>query len=107
MNENTLLEKINETGYMLYQNREQEGIAAVGELLPLFQNMIKDQTESQMEEGGVFVLMMLRELLEAYQSQDMLGMADCLMEKSVLFVQFYFGQKNRRRDAEVHGNIRK
>lgn len=95
MNESTLLEKINETGYMLYQNREQEGIAAVAELLSLFQNMIKTQTESQMAEGGAFALVMLRELLEAYQSQDMLGMADCLMEKSVLFVQFYFRQAEK------------
>lgn len=90
MNEKTLLEKINETGYMLYQNREQEGIAAVAELLPVFQNMIKNQTESQMAEGGSFALMMLRELLEAYQSQDILGMADCLMEKAVLFVRFCY-----------------
>lgn len=95
MDENTLLEKINETGYMLYQNREQEGIAAVAELLSLFQNMIKNQTESQMAEGGAFALVMLRELLEAYQSQDILGMADCLMEKSVLFVQFYFRQSEK------------
>lgn len=95
MDENTLLEKINETGYMLYQNREQEGIAAVAELLSVFQNMIKNQTESQMAEGGAFALVMLRELLEAYQSQDILGMADCLMEKSVLFVQFYFRQAEK------------
>lgn len=105
MDENTLLEKINESGYMLYQNREQEGIVAVAELLSLFQNMIKNQTESQIAESGAFAVLMLRELLEAYQSQDILGMADCLMGKSVLFVQFYFAQKNRRRDAEVHGNI--
>jgi replicative DNA helicase len=90
MDEKILLGKINETSYMLYQNREQEGIAAVAELLLQFQNMIKKQSESQMAEGGAFALMMLRELLEAYQSQDILGMADCLMEKSVLFVQFYF-----------------
>lgn len=90
MDENTLLEKINETGYMLYQNREQEGIAAVAELLSVFQSMIKNQTESQTEESGAFALMMLRELLEAYQSQDILGMADCLMEKAVLFVRFCY-----------------
>ena len=95
MDENTLLEKINETGYMLYQNREQEGIAAVAELLSVFQNMTKNQTESQMAEGGAFALVMLRELLEAYQSQDILGMADCLIEKSVLFVQFYFQQTEK------------
>lgn len=90
MDEKILLGKINETSYMLYQNREQEGIAAVVELLLQFQDMIQNQSESQMAEGGAFALMMLRELLEAYQSQDILGMADCLMEKSVLFVQFYF-----------------
>lgn len=95
MDENTLLEKINGTGYMLYQNREQEGIVAVAELLLLFQDMIKDQTKSQMEEGGAFAVLMLRELLEAYQSQDILGMADCLIEKSVLFVQFYFQQTEK------------
>lgn len=95
MDENTLLRKINETGYMLYQNREQEGIAAVAELFPLFQNMIKNQTENQMAEGSAFALVMLRELLETYQSQDILGMADCLMEKSVLFVQFYFRQAEK------------
>ncbi len=90
MDEKTLLGKINEASYMLYQNREQEGIAAVAELLVQFQDMIKNQSESQMAEGGAFALMMLRELLEAYQSQDVLGVADCLMEKSILFVQFYF-----------------
>ncbi len=95
MDENTLLEKINETGYMLYQNREQEGIAAVAELLPVFQSMIKNQTQSQIAESGAFALMMLRELLETYQSQDILGMADCLIEKSVLFVQFYFRQAEK------------
>ena len=95
MDENTLLEKINETGYMLYQNREQEGIAAVAELLPVFQSMIKNQTQSQIAESGAFALMMLRELLETYQSQDILGMADCLIEKSVRFVQFYFRQAEK------------
>lgn len=90
MDENALLEKINEIGYMLYQNREQEGIVAVAELFPLFQNMIKNQTEGQMKESGAFAIMMLRELLEAYQSQDILGMADCLMEKSVLFVRLCY-----------------
>lgn len=90
MDENTLLETINETAYMLFQNREQDGLAAVKELLTIFQDMIKRQSEYGIAEGSAFAVTMLRELLETFQNQDMLGMADCLMEKSVLFVRFCF-----------------
>lgn len=55
--------------------------------------MIQNQTSEQVQAAGNFALLMLRELLENYQSQDMIGMADCLLEKAVLFTQFYF-QKN-------------
>ena len=40
--------------------------------------------------AGDFAVLMLRELLENYQNQDMIGIADCLLEKAVLFMQFYF-----------------
>lgn len=90
MGEKELLREIEETGCMLYQNKEHEAIKKVAELMGIFQNMIKDQTQEQLALGGNFALVMLRELLEAYQSLDMLGMADCLREKAVLFVQFYF-----------------
>ena len=59
----------------------------------IFQNMIQNQTSEQVQAAGNFALLMLRELLENYQSQDMIGMSDCLLEKAVLFTQFYF-QKN-------------
>ena len=31
---------------------------------------------------------MIKNLIENYENQDMIGMADCLLEKSMLFVQF-------------------
>ena len=93
MDENVLQKKISETVIMLYQNREQEAMQQVKELLLIFQNMIQNQTSEQVQAAGNFALLMLRELLESYQNQDMIGMADCLLGKAVLFTQFYF-QKN-------------
>lgn len=93
MDENILQQKIDETVIALYQNREQEAMQQVKELLLIFQNMIQNQTSEQVQAAGSFALLMLRELLESYQNQDMIGMADCLLGKAVLFTQFYF-QKN-------------
>ena len=93
MDENVLQKKISETVIALYQNREQEAMKQVKELLLIFQNMIQNQTSEQVQAAGNFALLMLRELLESYQNQDMIGMADCLLGKAVLFTQFYF-QKN-------------
>lgn len=93
MDENVLQKKISETVITLYQNREQEAMQQVKELLLIFQNMIQNQTSEQVQAAGNFALLMLRELLESYQNQDMIGMADCLLGKAVLFTQFYF-QKN-------------
>lgn len=90
MNENVLQKKISETVIALYQNREQEAMQQVKELLLIFQNMIQNQTSEQVQAAGNFTLLMLRELLESYQNQDMIGMADCLLGKAVLFTQFYF-----------------
>lgn len=83
--------KIRETAELLYQNREQEGIMAVAGLLQTFQTEISNLSEEQMKNCGNFALLMLRELLENYQNQDMLGMADCLMGKSLLFIQYING----------------
>lgn len=90
MNEKELLREIEETSRMLYQNKEHEALKKVAELLGIFQNMVSNQTQEQLAVGGNFALVMLRELLESYQNLDILGMADCLMEKTILFVQFYF-----------------
>ena len=73
---------------MLYQNREQEGIEKVAELLPILQAMVQQMSKQQTESCGNFALIMMKELLENYQRQNVIGMADCLMEKVELFVQF-------------------
>lgn len=93
MKEKELLGEIDKTVTVLYQNREKEAVEMVMRLLETFQIMMKEQTEEQIEQGGAFALLLMRELLDAYQKQDMLGMADCLMEKAVLWTRFYF-QKN-------------
>ncbi|MDD6572484.1 MAG: hypothetical protein PUF12_08900 [Thermoflexaceae bacterium] len=93
MSENELQEKISEAALVLYQNKEREAMQQVKELLLIFQSMIQNQTKEQMETGGNFALLMQRELLENYKSLDMIGMADCLMEKATLFTQFYFQNK--------------
>lgn len=89
MDKQTLLSQINETAYTLYQNREQEGLEKTAALLEIFQSMMTGLTEEQVNLGGKFAIIMMQELLENYQQQDILGIADCLMEKAVLFVQFY------------------
>lgn len=93
MDENVLQDKISEAVLLLYQNKEQEAIQQVKELIVMFQNMIQNQTIEHMEEIGNFAILMQRELLENYQSLDMIGIADCLTEKAVLFMKFYFQNK--------------
>ena len=85
---NNLLEQIENTAVLLYQNKETEGMDTVKQLIGQFQSMLQSMTQKQLEDGGKFALLMIKELIENYEKQDMLGMADCLMEKSVLFVQF-------------------
>lgn len=88
MGKNTLLNRVNSTAYLLYQNKEVDGITEVGELMVVFQKMIKCMSEEQVNEVGQFAVMMMKELMEAYKNQDVLGMADCLMQKATLFVQY-------------------
>lgn len=83
-----MMDEIRDIAIMLYQNREQEGIEKVAELLPVLQTMIQQMSKQQTETCGNFALIMMKELLESYQRQDVIGMADCLMEKVELFVRF-------------------
>ena len=88
MDINIVSEKIKKAVCLLYQNREQEGISAVAEILNVLQELVNNLSVETMESCGRFAVLMLRELLENYQNQDMIGMADCLMEKTLLFLQF-------------------
>lgn len=92
MDKDIVLEKIRQAAVLLYQNKEQDGITAVSDLLQVFQKMIQNLTEEQMKNCGNFTLLMMREILEAYQCQDIMGMADCLTEKATLFVQYVSGK---------------
>lgn len=93
MNEQELIYRIEDTAKMLYQNKEQEGLKDTEELIKILQFMISNLTEEQLQEAGEFSIIMIKELLEAYQSCDMLAIADCLLEKARLFVTFYYSKK--------------
>lgn len=88
MGKNIILDQIENTVNLLYQNKEKDGIAEVTKLISQFQNIIQNMTESQLDSVGNFSLLMMRELVENYEKQDVLGLADCLTEKAILFVQF-------------------
>lgn len=78
MKEEQLVEKTKEAICCLYQNREHEAIALVSELLPMYQQQIQDLLTEGENEQAVVLLNAVKELMENYQVQDMLGMADCL-----------------------------
>ena len=82
------MDEIRDLAIMLYQNREQEGIEKVAELLRFFRLWYNRCQSSKAEACGNFALIMMKELLENYQRQNVIGMADCLMEKVELFVRF-------------------
>lgn len=62
----------------LYQNRGQDGLEAVRNLLPQFQEMIQVIYAGADSARALEFLEVLKTLIENYQAQDMLGMADCL-----------------------------
>lgn len=95
MTEQELLEKVDRISCLLYQNKAQAALGESKEFLQILQNMIKNVVQSEVE---VFSAQMLRELLETYQNQDVLGMADCLQEKVTIFIQFYFRQEHRSKE---------
>ena len=93
MNKEELLAEIDAVCMMLYQNNEHVAIGRISELLNIFQDMIQTLSQDQLQLVGNFAVVMIQELLKAYEKQDMYGMADCLMEKAVLFVSFYYGEE--------------
>ena len=56
--------------------------------------MVEKQSGEQMQAAGAFSVAMMRELMEAYQNSDVMGVADCLMEKAALFIPFYFQEND-------------
>lgn len=85
MDKKELIEKANETAVLLYQNREKEGMQGIRELLIVFQNKVQDMAQQQDKEVEIS-LSALKELLENYRSQDVIGMADWLIKKIEIFI---------------------
>lgn len=90
MTEKELLEKIGDTIRTLYQNKEIEGLEKVKELLPVFQNMLQERAAVEVSNEVLNCFSMLKDLVVNFQEQNMLGMADCLEEKAVSFIQYYY-----------------
>lgn len=90
MTEKELLEKIGDTIRTLYQNKEIEGLEKVKELLPVFQNMLQERAAVEVSDEELGCFLMLKELVVNFQEQNMLGMADCLEERAVSFIQYYY-----------------
>lgn len=73
----------------LYQNREQEAIRLVAELLQEYQKMIQEMLVEWKDERALIFLERLKMLVGQYQASDMLGMADCMEEFAQLMISFY------------------
>ena len=73
----------------LYQNREQEAVRLVAELLQEYQKLIREMLVEWKDERALIFLERLKMLVEQYQALDMLGMADCMEEFAQLMISFY------------------
>lgn len=89
MNEREIMEQIEDTICLLYQNQAQEAIERMTEWLGVFQGYLENCGETQDVELQNFGILMMRELMEAYQSRDVIAMGDCMAEKALLFVKAY------------------
>lgn len=78
MAEQELMMQMETTIRLLYQNKESEALQAVKELLPVLQKELQYFLEVGENERCMQCVTLLKDLLENFQSQDMLGMADCL-----------------------------
>lgn len=90
MTEAELCEQTEDTIRCLYQNREQEGFTQVGALLPVYQKILQELLQKQGEEQALKHLVMLKELVGAYQVKDILGMADCMSEGAFAIIRSYY-----------------
>lgn len=70
-----IIEQIHRASELLYQNREQEGLALAAEAIGAIKNYIV-QTEG--EQVTREALGLLKELIEHYNNGDVLGLADTL-----------------------------
>lgn len=69
----TILQQIHEAAELLYQNKEQEGLAQAAQMIGIFKNAVLQGMQA--DPAGVTLL---RKLLDCYQNADILGLADGL-----------------------------
>ena len=94
MNQTELMQSVSDTAKMLYQNREHDGLEQAEIIIKVLQQLVEKQSGEQMQAAGAFSVAMMRELMEAYQNSDVMGVADCLMQKAALFIPFYFQEND-------------
>lgn len=73
--EETILQQIHRAAELLYQNKEQEGMALAAQMIGMFKNAVLQEGQTGIDPAGVTIL---RELLDSYQNADVLCLADCL-----------------------------
>lgn len=78
----------------LYQNKEHEAVEQVAKLMPIYQEIVQELVVERNDTDAMVFFHMLKELVECFQVQDMLGMADCLEENALRMVQYYEQSKN-------------
>lgn len=80
MERSELIKKTKDAIDILYQNREQEAIRGVSELLNIYQQALQEMAEKPDQKTVLEYIEVLKRLVECFHAEDMLGMADCLYE---------------------------
>lgn len=80
----TILQQIHEAAELLYQNREQEGLALAAQMIGIFKNAVLQGGKAGVDPAGVTLL---RQMLDCYQNADVLGLADSLEYGMVEYLQ--------------------
>jgi len=84
--------QIDDVSIALYQNREKDALEAIPEILQTLNAVIQRLEQTAMganEQIKSYILLMYKELYEAYTQKDMLGIADCMQEKVLLVLELY------------------
>ena len=95
MSEQEMLGRIDKISRLLYQNKTNQIWDEIKGFLQELQLRVKGISDAD-EDALLFSIEMMKDLVENYQKQDVIGIADCLQEKVTLFIQFYFAYKERK-----------
>lgn len=83
-----VLKEIEKTVECLYQNKEREALIKAEKLLHTFECLAKNQAKKK--DGSVLhVISFIKDFIENYNYTDMIGMADCLLEKGYGLIETY------------------